>query len=101
VTPGEGAGWFALGALVGGAAVAVYRRVEGPLAVTDEPADAPTHVVEAKNPKLVAAGRKGIAKAGLNAKRYRCAECDKTTTAGPLGVHQKKTGHTGRVEVSA
>jgi hypothetical protein len=31
--------------------------------------------------------------------RYRCGECEMTTTSGPLSRHQKATGHVGRNKV--
>ncbi|ASZ73382.1 hypothetical protein SEA_LUCKYBARNES_65 [Brevibacterium phage LuckyBarnes] len=29
--------------------------------------------------------------------RFRCAECDTTSTAAGIGSHQKSSGHAGRV----
>ena len=31
--------------------------------------------------------------------KFKCGDCDKVTNAGPLGVHQKATGHKGKIKV--
>ncbi len=73
----ERVGWLVVGAALAAAAAALWLGSDGP---TSTPAPA------MKNEKLAAAGRRGIAAAGLNTKRYRCAECDHETTAGPMGM---------------
>jgi hypothetical protein len=87
----ERAAILVVGAALGFAvAVALDRRA---------PAEPVSVVAPDKNPKLVAAGRRGVVAAGLNSRRYRCAECDYTTTAGPLGQHHRRSGHEGRIRV--
>jgi hypothetical protein len=68
-----------------------YRPTDGLVVVAE---DAPP-----KNPKLAAAGRKGIAVSGMNSDRYRCGTCGMETTAGPMTGHQRATGHEGRFKV--
>jgi hypothetical protein len=94
MTPGEAAGWFAVGALVGGAAVAFCSRLERPVAVAAEPAETPTRVV---SEKAHAASKRTARR--LNSTRLRCEECGLETTPGPMGGHQRATGHTGRIKV--
>jgi hypothetical protein len=83
----EHAVWFVVGALVGAVGAALWRRLDVP---------SPTEAVEGKNPRLAAAGRRGIAASGMNSDRYRCGGCEMVTTAGPLTAHQRATGHEGR-----
>lgn len=47
-------------------------------------------------------GKRGRAKGArvANALRYRCLECGMVTSPGPLGTHQKATGHSGRTRVA-
>jgi hypothetical protein len=52
-----------------------------------------------KNPRLQAAGRRGIRASGMNTNHYRCRDCGMETTAGPLTGHQKATSHVGRSRV--
>jgi hypothetical protein len=68
-----------------------YRPAEGVVVVAD--AEPP------KNPKLAAAGRKGIAVSGMNSDRFRCGTCGMETTAGPMSGHQRATGHEGRFKL--
>lgn len=76
--------WIVVGALVGAVGAALWHRF----------AEAPTD--PGKNPRLAAAGRRGIAASGMNSDRYRCGGCEMVTTAGPLTGHQRATGHEGR-----
>lgn len=32
-------------------------------------------------------------------RKFRCGSCDKVTTAGPLKIHQNRSGHTGKEEI--
>lgn len=87
--------WIVVGALVGAVVAAFWHRLGAPsLAVAGEDAQLPTDT--GKNPRLVAAGRRGIAASGMNSDRYRCGGCEMVTTAGPLTAHQRATGHEGR-----
>jgi hypothetical protein len=89
----ERAVWIVVGTLVGAVGAAFWHRLGAPsLAVVGEDAEAPT----GKNPRLAAAGRRGIAASGMNSDRYRCGGCEMVTTAGPLTAHQRATGHEGR-----
>jgi len=65
--------------------------------VADATAEPPTD--PGRNPRLAAAGRRGIAASGMNRDRYRCGGCEMVTTAGPLTGHQRVTGHEGRFKV--
>ncbi len=88
--------WFVVGALVGAVGAALWHRLDAPslVVVAGESAQTPTGT--GKNPRLAAAGRRGIAASGMNSDRYRCGGCDMVTTAGPLTAHQRATGHAGR-----
>lgn len=94
----EHAVWFVVGALVGAVGAVLWRRLDAPsLVVAGEGTEPPTGTD--KNPRLAAAGRRGIAASGLNSKRFTCKVCGYgPTTAGPLGVHHKAAGHRGRVK---
>lgn len=88
------AAWFVLGALVGGFAVALFHRLAPPLA--GEAAEPAARVVSTKRRE---ASQRAVNE--LNSRRFRCGQCEYESTAGPLGVHQKKAQHSGRVEVTA
>jgi len=91
----EHAFWFVAGALVGAVGAALWSRFDvASLVVAGDTAAAPTR--PGKNPRLVAAGRRGVAASGMNSHRYRCGGCEMVTTAGPLTGHQRVTGHEGR-----
>ena len=79
-----------------GYAVGRFAPVAGPAA---EASTGLTEQVGPKNPRLAAAGRRGITASGMNARRYRCKGCGMETTAGPLTRHQQATGHDGRASV--
>jgi hypothetical protein len=92
----ERAVWIVVGALVGALGAALWHRLDDPslVVVAREDAEAPADA--GKNPRLAAAGRRGIAASGMNSDRYRCGGCEMVTTAGPLSAHQRATGHEGR-----
>lgn len=64
--------------------------------VAGQAAEAPARLTKPVTEKRREASQRAVRK--LNTTRYRCTECDYTTTAGPLGVHHKQTGHRGRIE---
>lgn len=92
----ERAVWIVVGALVGALGAALWQRLDAApmVVVAGEDAEAPTDT--GKNPRLAAAGRRGITASGMNSDRYRCGGCEMVTTAGPLTAHQRATGHEGR-----
>ena len=67
--------------------------------VAGQAAEAPTGLTKPVTGKRREASQRAVRK--LNSTRFRCAECDYTTTAGPLGVHHKKSGHRGRIKADA
>jgi hypothetical protein len=94
--PSERAVWFIAGALVGAVGAALWRRLDDPSLVVVAGEDAEAATGPGKNPRLAAAGRRGVAASGMNSDRYRCGGCEMVTTAGPLTAHQRATGHEGR-----
>lgn len=93
----ERAVWIVVGALVGAVGAAFWHRLgaRSPVVAGEDP-EAPSG--PGKNPRLAAAGRRGMAASGMNSDRYRCGGCEMVTTAGPLTAHQRATGHEGRVK---
>lgn len=65
------------------------------MVVAREDAEPPTGT--GKNPRLAAAGRRGVAASGMNSHRVRCSVCGLETTRGPMTGHQRATGHEGTV----
>jgi hypothetical protein len=92
----EHAVWFVVGALVGALSAVLWWRLDAPSMVVVAGEDAETPTDTGKNPKLAAAGRRGVVASGMNSDRYRCGDCEMVTTAGPLTAHQRATGHEGR-----
>ena len=92
----EHAIWFVVGALAGAVGAALWQRLDASSLVVVAGQDAEAATGPGKNPKLAAAGRRGIAASGMNSDRYRCGGCEMVTTAGPLTAHQRATRHEGR-----
>lgn len=51
--------------------------------------------------RVLALRQTGLAVTALNnARRIRCHGCELVATPGPITVHQRATGHTGRTELT-
>jgi hypothetical protein len=98
-TASDRAVWVVVGVLVGAVGAALWHRLGGPPLVADTDAAAQTGLTKPVTEKRREASQRAVRK--LNSTRFRCAECDYTSTAGPLGVHHKKSGHRGRIKADA